>query len=346
MNLDYNNFIGLQRTETRYLIINEYWLVVWLFLISKIVLIIKLWVLWLVLLKLVGYIYNLLKIDKIFDSSIIESFVQGDYKAYKSRYKLSYRFSKSKLFDYIYNQFSNQCYEILEKYREPGSKVTSRVNKERLDKLRAKQSKLFGCRGGHKDISQILTIVVESHYTKSVRIRSVKTRLKILINDQVVGKFCAQLGILSFGPIGNLVPKIIGIIINANVIFKPIEDGKVLVQFYSTVSFIERIEKVQIKRPPEISPKQILFVPGPRNTNQVTIVTLGSKFKLMCSLRENVDFEKTSQASFVPLAQRTKTFQDIIQADDMEVYESSEIIVEDLARRVKAERIHLFDDLN
>lgn len=285
--IDYDDLVFAQRGNLTYLVfrgknmiyfMNTDWLIVFLFVISKLILIAKLVVIWFSLLRLINFYVKRRNIHKNFDPAILES----DYQMYKSQYTWRYQFSKSKFFNYIYNKFS----AIRHKY----------------DLLKLNKNNLFRCRGGDTDISKNFSVVVESYSNK----KSVKTKLQLLINDKILAQFC---GILSLSQTGNLVPRILGVLISVviktNVFIKPIEDKKFVSEFNPSSSFIEQVEKAQTKISPEICPKQILFIPGPRGTNQVTIVTLESKFKLICSPEKNTGLnslgEITSTALQLPL---------------------------------------------
>ena len=60
----------------------------------------------------------------------------------------------------------------------------------------------------------------------------------------------------------------------------------------------------------------------------------------MCFPEENVGSERTSSRIFVPLSKRTKTFRDLVHSDSTKVGQDAELIVEDLAPRVR--KINIF----
>ena len=311
----------LQRGNVIYFI-DENWIFVCLYLISTMILLCKIVLICTIIIKLLKLVVYCIEIIKL------EAIIEDDYQAYKSTYTWTYKFSKSKFFGYIYQQFS-EIRQKYQKYMKHNSK----------SKLEGKKGKLFGYRGGHKDISQILTIVVESQYTKTGRIRSVQTKLKLLINDQVLAKFCAKLGILVFSTTSTLVPRIVGVVIGTNVLLQPIDDEKLLSTLNPTPAFVERIVENRSKVFIQTSPEQKLFLPDPRGTNQVTIALLDSKYKLMCPPEATV----TSKNKYVPLSERTKTLQDIVR-DIVRVNQDAELILENLDPQVKQKRLNIFID--
>ena len=257
--INLNDVCIIEDADGVYILYHD-WIFIYFFLISQLILlfkiIFKIILIWFITSKILGYFVN--AINTKADPAMLEE----DYQAHKTEYPLIYRIRKSKAVKYI---------------SKKGSKI--------------RQSTVFRFRGGCQTISQILTIVVESHYTKSVRIRSVKTKLKILINDQVVGKFCAQLGILAVSATGSLVPRIVGVVIGTNVLFKPIDDAS----FNPPLSYIETMVKSKDRISIQTSPEQNFRIPSVRGTNQITIVTLDDKFKFMCPAQEKVGLEKSSK---------------------------------------------------
>ena len=106
----------------------------------------------------------------------------------------------------------------------------------------------------HENKEQIFKVVLKSYYTETRQTTSIKTNLKIFINDRVMVQFCAKLGILVVSTTNINVPRIIGVGIGINVLFKPIDDGKLLSPLNPAPSYIETIARAINKIFIETSP--------------------------------------------------------------------------------------------